>query len=318
MTAFVTVLDDYQEVSLESTDWSGVAAHFAVDVVSEHIADPDELVQRLERSDVVIAMRERTAFPASVLGRLPRLRLLVTTGMGNAAIDLDAARELGILVCGTGGAGNGVPELTLGMMIALTRHFVEEDRAVREGGWQHTIGPGLAGRTLGVVGLGRLGVPVARLAQAFQMEVVAWSPHLTAERSAGHGVRAVSRHELFSSADVVTIHMPLVSETRGLIGADDLGRMSPRSYLINTSRGPIVDEAALISALESGAIAGAALDVYDTEPLPLDHPLRSMPNTLLLPHIGYVTREAYEVFYRDAAEDIVAFVEGAPVRVLNG
>ena len=188
---------------------------------------------------------------------------------------------------------------------------------MRAGGWQHTIGPGLAGRTLGIVGLGRLGIPVAGLARAFQMEVLAWSPNLTAERAEPHGVRAVTKDELFERSDIVTIHMPLSDRSRGLIGADDLGRLGPSSYLVNTSRGPIVDEAALVDALRSGAIAGAALDVYDTEPLPHDHPLRSLPNTLLLPHIGYVTTDAYRIFFGDAVEDIAGFLAGQPVRVLS-
>ena len=261
-------------------------------------------------------MRERTRFPAAVLEQLPALRLLVTTGMVNASIDLDAAARAGVTVCGTGGSGNAMPELTIGMMIALTRNFAQEDAAVRAGGWQHTIGPGLSGATLGVVGLGRLGVPVAKLAQAFDMDVIAWSPNLTAERAAPHGVRAVDKGELFSTADVITIHMPLSAASRGLIGAADLALMKPSAYLINTSRGPIVDEAALIDALAAGRIAGAGLDVYDVEPLPRDHPLRSLPNTLLLPHIGYVTSDNYRTFYRHAVEDILAFTAGAPIRVL--
>jgi phosphoglycerate dehydrogenase-like enzyme len=210
-----------------------------------------------------------------------------------------------------------MPELTIGMIIALTRNFAKEDAAVRAGGWQHTIGPGLSGSTLGVVGLGRLGTPVAALAQAFGMKVIAWSPHLSAERAAEHGVRAVTKAELFSQSDVITVHVPLADGTRGMVGADDLALMKPTAYLVNTSRGPIVDQAALVEALRQNRIAGAGLDVYDTEPLPLDDPLRSLPNTLLLPHIGYVTTDAYRVFYRDAVEDIVAFDAGAPVRVLS-
>jgi phosphoglycerate dehydrogenase-like enzyme len=238
--------------------------------------------------------------------------------MANAAIDMAAASARGITVCGTGAAGNAMPELTIGMIIALLRHFAAEDAAVRAGGWQHTIGVGLAGRTLGVVGLGRLGVPVARLAQAFAMDVIAWSPNLTAERAAAVGARAVSKEELFASADVVTIHMPLSERSRGIVGAAELALMKPSAYLVNTSRGPIVEEAALLDALAAGRIAGAGLDVYDTEPLPREHPLRSMPNTLLLPHIGYVTGDAYEVFYTHAVEDVLAWADGAPVRVLNG
>ena len=316
MSITVTILDDYQDVALAMADWSAIPdARF--DVVNEHIADADALVERLADSDVVVAMRERTPFPAAVLRRLTSTRLLVTTGMSNPSIDLAAAREAGIVVAGTRGSGSAVPELTMGMIISLTRHIAEEDAAVRAGGWQHTIGPGLAGRTLGIVGLGRLGVPVAGLAQAFQLEVIAWSPNLTAERAEPHGVTAVSKEELFIRSDIVTIHMPLSDRSRGLIGAEELSLLGPESYLVNTSRGPIVDEGALVDALRSGAIAGAALDVYDQEPLPSDHPLRSLPNTLLLPHIGYVTTDGYRVFYGDAVEDIVAFLAGTPVRALT-
>ena len=314
--ATITILDDYQQVALTSADWSPVTSDYSVDVVSEHLADPDALVERLRDSEVVVAMRERTPFPAELLDRLPALRLLVTTGMVNASIDLAACHERGITVCGTGGAGNAMPELTIGMIIALTRSFAQEDAAVRAGGWQHTIGPGLSGRTLGVVGLGRLGTPVARLAQAFGMVVIAWSPHLTQDRAGELGVTAVTKEELFSRADVVTLHLPLSTRSRGLVGAADLARMKPTAYLVNTSRGPIVDEQALVAALAERRIAGAGLDVYDVEPLPVDHPLRSLPNTLLLPHIGYVTTDAYAVFYRDAVEDIVAWSAAAPVRVL--
>jgi phosphoglycerate dehydrogenase-like enzyme len=312
----VTILDDYQGVALTSADWSAVSGSYTLDVIGEHIADEDALTARLRESDVIVAMRERTPFPASVLKSLPALRLLITTGPVNASIDLPAAAAAGITVCGTGGAGNAMPELTIGMIIALTRNFAQEDAAVRAGGWQHTIGPGLSGSTLGVLGLGRLGAPVARLAQAFGMSVIAWSPHLSAERAVEHGVRAVTKAELFSQADVITVHVPLADGTRGMVGADDLALMKSSAYLVNTSRGPIVDQTALVEALRENRIAGAGLDVYDTEPLPLDDPLRSLPNTLLLPHIGYVTTDAYRVFYRHAVEDIVAFDAGAPVRVL--
>ena len=314
--SLITVLDDYQSVALTSADWSEVHAAHTVEVITDHIADSTELVRRLADSDIVVAMRERTPFRAETLEALPALRLLVTTGMANASIDLTAAARSGITVCGTGGSGNAMPELTIGMMIALTRNFAQEDAAVRSGGWQHTIGPGLAGSTLGIVGLGRLGVPVANLAHALGMEVVAWSPNLTQERADPHGVRAVGKHELFETADVITIHMPLSDASRGLIGAADLALMKPSAYLINTSRGPIVDEVALLDVLRNGLIAGAGLDVYDIEPLPPDHPLRSMSNTLLLPHIGYVTSDNYRTFYRHVIEDIVAYTAGTPIRVL--
>jgi phosphoglycerate dehydrogenase-like enzyme len=312
----ITVLDDYQDVARTSADWSALA-DCDVDVVTTHIADADELVARLRDSAVVVAMRERTPFPASTLARLPNLQLLVTTGMRNASIDLAAAKARGIPVCGTGGAGNAMPELVIGMLIALGRHFVEEDRAIRDGGWQHTIGPGLTGRTLGLVGLGRLGTAIATLAQAFGMRVIAWSPHLTAERAEAAGVQAVGKQELFETADYVSVHLVLSDTTRGLIGATELTAMKPTAFFLNTSRGPLVDEAALIDVLATGSIAGAGLDVYDTEPLPADHPLRRARNTLLLPHIGYVTTEAYEAFYTGVVEDIVAFRAGRPIRELN-
>jgi phosphoglycerate dehydrogenase-like enzyme len=315
--ATVTILDDYQNVALASADWSAVQARYWVEVLNEHIADEALLVQRLAASEVIVAMRERTPFPARVLAQLPALRLLVTTGMSNAAIDIAAAEQQGVTVCGTTGSGNAMPELTIGLIIALTRNFAQEDAAVRAGGWQHTIGPGLAGATLGVLGLGRLGTPVAALAQAFGMSVIAWSPHLTAERAQPHGVRAVSKRDLFAESDVITIHMPLSDASRGLVQADDLALMRPTAYLINTSRGPIVDEVALIDALRGQRIAGAGLDVYDVEPLPVDHPLRSLPNTLLLPHIGYVTTDGYRTWFEQVVEDILAWTAGTPVRTLE-
>jgi phosphoglycerate dehydrogenase-like enzyme len=312
----VTILDDYQNVALSSADWSAVRERFELDVVREHL-EADALAARLASSEVVVAMRERTAFTDELFDLLPALALLVTTGMKNAAIDLDAAAAHDVLVCGTGGGGNGMPELTLGMMIALTRHFAEEDAAVRAGGWQHTIGPGLAGRTLGVLGLGRLGGPVADLARAFGMEVIAWDRSITPERAAQHGARVVEKEALFEESDLLTLHLPLTDSSRGLVGARELGLMKPSAYLINTSRGPIVDEQALLAALHAGRLAGAALDVYGTEPLPPQHPLRTAPNTLLLPHLGYVTTDQYARFYGDAVADILAWDAGAPVRIVS-
>jgi phosphoglycerate dehydrogenase-like enzyme len=303
----VAVLDDYQQVARELVPWDGLDVAFFAD----HVADDDALIARLEPYEVVVAMRERTPFPRARLERLPNLRLLVTTGMGNASIDIAAAADLGIVVCGTRSLASPTAELTWGLILAVTRNIPAEDRALRDGGWQHTIGPELAGRTLGIVGLGRLGSRVAAIARAFEMEVIAWSQNLTAPE-------AVAREELFARADIVTIHLKLSDRTRGLIGADDLARMKPTAYLVNTSRGPIVDEAALLDALHAGRIAGAALDVYDVEPLPPGHPLRTAPRTVLTPHIGYVTTGTYELFYGDAVEDIEAFRRGAPVRVLTG
>jgi phosphoglycerate dehydrogenase-like enzyme len=266
---------------------------------------------------VLVAMRERTPFTRARLERLPNLRLLVTTGMRNASIDLDAAREQNVTVCGTGALGPPTAELAWALILALTRHVPAEDRAMRAGGWQHTIGPELAGHTLGLLGLGRLGARMAGIARAFEMTPIAWSQNLTAERAAAAGAELVSKAELFRRADIVTVHLVLSDRTRGLVGAPELALMRPTAYLVNTSRGPIVDEAALLDALHAGRIAGAALDVYDTEPLPPDHPLRRAPNTVLTPHIGYVTTGAYERFYRDAVEDIHRWRAGDPVRVLG-
>jgi phosphoglycerate dehydrogenase-like enzyme len=262
-------------------------------------------------------MRERTPLPSDVLARLPDLKLIVTTGMANAVIDTAAAAATGITVCGTSGNVTSTAELTWGLIFAVLRHIPVEDAAVRAGRWQQTIGTGLAGRTLGVVGLGHIGVLVAGVGRAFGMDVVAWSRNLSAERAGTVGVRAVGKAELFSTADVVSVHYVLSERSRGLIGKDDLGRMRPTAVLINTSRGPIVDEAALVEALELGRIAGAGLDTFDTEPLPADHPLRRLPATVITPHLGYVTDDCYRIFYDHIVEDIRAWLKGEPVRVIT-
>ena len=325
----VAILDDYQQVSLASTDWSGVRSLGQIDVFAEHISRTEALVSALEPYDVVVAMRERTPFDADRLGQLPRLRLLVTTGMGNPSIDLEAAAARGVTVCGTGGIGTATAELTWGLILALLRHIPEEDQRLKRagraggaalgfgGGWQQTVGTGLEGKRLGVVGLGHQGRRVADIGRAFGMKVVAWSQNLDHDVARKAHVKAVSKEELFSSSDVVTVHYKLSPRSTGLVGAAELALMKPSAYLVNTSRGPLVDSAALLAALRSGSIAGAALDVYDVEPLPLSDPLRSAPNVVLTPHLGYVTEETYQVFYGDAAEDIVAFAEGKPVRVLT-
>ncbi|PRX46106.1 phosphoglycerate dehydrogenase-like enzyme [Prauserella shujinwangii] len=311
----IAILDDYQNVALELADWDSLGAE--VEVFTEHVADRDELVRRLAGCEVVVAMRERTPFPAALLERLPDLRLLVTTGPRNASIDLAAAERLGIVVCGTGYLPHPTAEHTWALILAAMRNLPVEERSVREGGWQRTVGRGLHGATLGLLGLGRLGSRVARIGQAFGMRTIAWSRHLTPERAAEHDVTAVSEEELLRTADVLSIHLVLSERTRGLLGAEELALLKPTALLVNTSRGPIVDETALVTALREGRIGGAALDVYDVEPLPADHPLRSLPNTVLTPHIGYVTRDLYEVFYRDAVEDIAAYQAGEPVRVLR-
>jgi phosphoglycerate dehydrogenase-like enzyme len=311
----VAVLDDYQDVARTMGPWERLGDRVELTVFTDHLA-PDEVAGALEPFDAVVAMRERTPFPPSLLARLPNLRLLITTGLRNAAIDVGAATERGVVVSGTNATGSSTAELTWALLLAVTRHVCEEDRAVREGRWQHTIGPELAGRTLGLVGLGRIGTRMAAIARAFELRVIAWSPNLTAERAAEAGAEGVSRERLFAEADFVSVHLVLGDTTRGLIGPDDLARMKPTAYLVNTSRGPIVQEAALIEAVRDGAIAGAALDVYDVEPLPPDHPLRSLPNTVLTPHVGYVATGVYEQWWREVVEDVEAFLDGAPVRVV--
>jgi phosphoglycerate dehydrogenase-like enzyme len=286
-----------------------------VRVLHEHLDDP---VEALQGAEVVVAMRERTAFPAEIFDRLPDLKLLVTTGMVNAAIDLAAAAAHGVVVCGTEMHGStNTAELTWALILACRRHVVAEDRALRDGHWQTTIGTDLAGSTLGVLGLGRLGGQVARIGRAFDMRVVAWSQNLTPDRAAEAGATWVPKEELFTTSDVVTVHLKLSGRTTGLVGAADLAAMKPTSILINTSRGPIVDQTALVAALASGSIAGAGLDVFDVEPLPAGHPLRGAPNTVLLPHLGYVTEGAYRTMYEQVVEDIAAWRSGSPVRVLT-
>jgi len=325
----VAILDDYQQVALASADWSAVRELAEIHVFAQHIERTEPLVSALEPFDVVVAMRERTAFDASRLGQLPRLRLLVTTGMANASIDLAAAAARGVTVCGTGGVGTSTAELTWGLILALVRHISEEDGRMKTagraggaalpagGGWQQTVGVDLHGKRLGVVGLGHQGRRVADIGRAFGMKVVAWSQNLDPDHAHKAHVKAVSKEELFASSDIVTVHYKLGPRSVGLVGAAELDLMKPSAYLVNTSRGPIVDSAALLTALRSGSIAGAALDVYDVEPLPLSSALRSAPNVVLTPHLGYVTEDGYRVFYGEAVEDIVAFAKGSPVRVLS-
>jgi phosphoglycerate dehydrogenase-like enzyme len=313
----IAVLDDYQSVAASFCDWSQLPEPAEVVEFHDAVADPDALVARLRPFDVVLAMRERTRFPREVLERLPDLRLLVTTGMRNKSIDVTAATELGITVCGTGSQTTATAELTWALILATLRHVPQEDASIRAGGWQQTLGGDLAGGTLGVVGLGRLGSQVARIGAAFGMDVVAWSQNLTDERAAECGARRVGKEELFATADVVTVHLVWSKRTRGLITAADLARMKPTAVFVNTSRGPIVDEAALVDVLREGRIAGAGIDVYDTEPLPRDHPLRELRRAVLTPHLGYVTRGSYEVYYREAVEDVAAWLSGSPLRVLR-
>ena len=312
----VAVLDDYQGVAREMADWSSLGADFEIVSFRDHLADHGAIVQRLRDFEVIVAMRERTPFPRALLEKLPRLRLLVSTGMRNASIDLAAARERGVVVCGTPGAAGTTGELTWGLILALFRQIPREDRSLRDGRWQTTVGLGLAGKTLGIIGLGTIGSQVAKVGAAFNMEVIAWSQNLDAERASRAGAKRVERDELLARADAVTIHLVLGERTRGLIGERELARMKPTAFLVNTSRGPIVDEAALAAALRKGTIAGAGIDVYDNEPIAPDHPLLAAPNTVLTPHLGYVTRESYSAYFRGAVEDIAAWRRGAPMRVL--
>ena len=313
----VAILDDYQNVAMGLADWKSLPVGTEVVAFRDHLHEIDAVAKRLADFEVVVAMRERTAFPRALLEKLPKLRLLVTTGMRNASIDMKAAADRSVTVCGTSGLPYPTAELTWGLVLALFRRIAVEDRATREGKWQTTLGLGLNGKTLGVIGLGTLGSRVARYGKAFEMEVLAWSQNLTAERAAEVGATLVGKDDLLRRADVVSIHLVLSDRSRGLLGARELALMKRTAYLVNTSRGPIVDEAALIRALQDGTIAGAGLDVFEPEPLALDHPFRKLPNTVVTPHLGYVTEETYRIFFGHALEDVQAFLRGAPVRVLK-
>jgi phosphoglycerate dehydrogenase-like enzyme len=312
----IVVLDDYQGVALRHADWQALPdCH--VKVIRSPLDDTEAVLEALRGAQVAVAMRERTRFDAERLSQLPDLKLLVTTGMANASIDLEAAAAAGIVVCGTGGRRTPTVELAWGLILALARSIPEEDRGMRENRWQETVGFDLHGATLGLVGLGRLGSAMVPIAKAFGMEVIAWSRNLDPAHAEQLGVRAVTKEDLFANADVVSVHYTLGPASVGLIGAAELEAMKPTAYLVNTSRGPIVDTAALLAALQAGTIAGAGLDVYDEEPLSEDHPLRLAPRTVLTPHLGYVTHQTYDVFYGEAVEDIAAWLAGAPVRVLT-
>ncbi|MEV6912875.1 D-2-hydroxyacid dehydrogenase family protein [Amycolatopsis sp. NPDC051071] len=311
----IAILDDYQNVALEYGDWDALDAE--IEVFTHPFVDATDVVARLRGFDVLVAMRERTRFPAEVLDRLPELKLLVSTGKRNAAIDVPAARRNGVVVSATGYLGAPAAEHTWALILAAARNLPTEFRNMSDGGWQTTVGTILHGKTLGLLGLGRLGAGAAGIGKAFGMETIAWSQNLTQEKADPHGVTAVSKEELFARSDVLSVHLVLGDRSRGLVGAPELAAMKPTAILVNTSRGPIVDEVALVDSLRRKEIAVAALDVFDVEPLPSNHPLRTLDNVVLTPHIGYVTREAYEIFYRDAVEDIAAFQAGAPLRVME-
>ena len=313
------ILDDYQNVALTFADWSTLGDAVTVRVFNEHIADREALARALADFDIIVAMRERTPFDAWLFDRLPKLKLLVTTGMRNPSIDLAAAAKHDVTVCGTAGSVGSTAELAWGLIIALARSIPQENALFRSGGrWQTTVGRGVNGKTLGVIGLGNLGARVAKVGLAFEMKVLAWSPNLTRERCAELGVtHAGTLDELLRASDVVTLHVVLNEKSRGLLGARELALMKRDAYLVNTSRGPLIDEQALIAALREKRIGGAGLDVFDHEPLPNDHPLRQLDNVVATPHLGYVTEESYRIFYPQAVEDIQGWIAGSPVRTLG-
>ncbi|NED03218.1 D-2-hydroxyacid dehydrogenase family protein [Streptomyces sp. SID6648] len=313
------VIEDFQSVATTVVDWSPVTDDVEIVTFTEHLATVDEAATALDGFDIVVTLRERVPFPAELFARLPRLRLLVASGMRNSVIDFDAARRHGVEVCGTASSSTPPVELTWALLLGLARGIVPEADALRTGGpWQSTLGADLHGRTLGLLGLGKIGARVARVGLAFGMDVVAWSRNLTKERTDEVGVGlAASKEDLLGSSDFVSVHLALGERTRGLIGAAELARMRPTAYLINTSRAAIVDTDALLAALDAGTIAGAATDVFDVEPLPADDPVRTAPRLLATPHLGYVSRANYETYYGQAVEDIRAFLDGKPVRRLG-
>ena len=312
------ILDDYQNVAMGFADWSPIAKDVEIEAFNKPLGGPDAVIKALQGFAVVIGMRERTPFPRQVIEGLPDLKLLITTGGRNNSFDVKAANERGVTVCGTGGVGSPTTGIAFGLMLELTRHIGLENARMKAGApLQTTIGPDLGGMTLGIIGLGKLGQRSAAVAKAFGMRPIAWSPNLTPERAKEGGAEYASKEELFAQADFITIHIVLSDRSRGLITAADLGRMKKSAYLINTSRGPIVEEKALLAALESKAIAGAGLDVFDTEPLPLDHPFRNMDNVVITPHLGYVSTQNYGKFFPDIVEDIRAWLDGKPVRVIE-
>src|SRR5258705_11298062 len=310
----IAVLDDYQDVALSLADWSVLDGRATVTVFNDHLADADAVIERLQPFEIVCVMRERTPMTRSIIERLPKLGMIASTANRNASIDLEAAEERGIQVVHTGYTSAPTIELTWALILGSARNLVAENASLRGGGWQQSVGDDIAGRTLGVLGLGNVGGAVAQIGNAFGMKVIAWSQNLTTERAAEVRATLVTRDELFREADVVSIHLVLSRRTRGLVGAAELALMKPTARLVNTSRGPIVVEADLVAALKDKKIAGAAIDVFDQEPLPLEHPFRSLPNILATPHIGYVARGLYECFYRDTVENISQWLDGLATR----
>ena len=313
----VAILDDYQGVALRLADWKSLHPDAQIEAFPEHIADLETLAKRLHTFECLVLMRERTPLRRPLIEKLPNLKLVITTGMQNASVDAAALAERGIVFCGTDGLGHSTAELTWGLILALLRNIPREDRAIRQGRWQTTIGYGAKGKTLGIIGLGRLGALVAGYGKAFGMDVIGWSRSLTDARAAELGVKRVEKNEIFERADIVTIHVNLNDSSRGLVGAAELARMKPTAYIVNTSRGPIVEEAALLATLKARRIAGAAIDVYDREPVPKDHPFLELDNVVLTPHLGYVIEEALRINYGNAVENIRAFLDGKPIRLVK-
>lgn len=314
----LAILDDYQGVARALGPWDRLPADLRIEVFRDTLTDPDALAERLRPFDALVIMRERTPFPHTLLERLPNLRLLVTTGMRNRSVDLAACAEKGVTVCGTPGFGNPTVDLTWGLILSVLRRIPEQDRALREGRWQLApLGNTVEGKTLGVLGLGNLGAKVARVGAAFGMRVVAWSPNLTEERAAEAGAGRVDKAALMAESDVLTLHLVLSERSRGIVGAEDIARMKRGAVVVNTSRGPLIDQPALIAALREGRIAGAGIDVYDQEPLPPGHPILSAPKTVLTPHLGYVTEENYRVYFQGAVEAVEGYLKGSPVRALR-
>ncbi|MBE9461455.1 D-2-hydroxyacid dehydrogenase family protein [Dyadobacter subterraneus] len=300
----IAVLDDYQNAALQMADWTALEKVSEITVFNNHLFGQEEIVQRLKPFDVICLMRERTPVSRELLSKLPNLKLIVSTGFRNASIDSSAVNELGIQLENTGYIGSGAPELTWALLMAIARKIPQENASVKNGGWQNTIGTDLKGKTIGIIGLGNIGDKIASIAHVFDMNVIAWSENLTEEKAEANGAKLVSKAYLFQNADFVTVHLVLSERSKGIIGAADLALMKPSAYLINTSRGPLIDENALIDALKQNKIAGAALDVFETEPLPADHPFRTLDNVLATPHIGYVTEDTYKLFFEDTVKII--------------
>jgi len=317
MTTRIAILDDYQNAALDAADWDSLGPEVGIEVFNQYIEGETAAAEALQGFDVVVGMRERTPFPKSLIDALGDLKLLVTSGMLNLSFDMAAARERGIVVSGTAMLGHPAAEHTLALIFALFKKIPAANRIMHEGGWQGSVSETMNGKTLGLLGLGKLGEKVAKVGLALGMDVIAWSQNLTDERCAEVGVTRVGKDALFAESDLISIHLLLSDRTRGLVGRAEFSLMKPSAYLVNTSRGPIVDEGALVEALANNTIAGAGIDVYDTEPLPKDHPLRGLDNAVLTGHTGYVVRELYALAYGEAVEDIRAWMKGEPIRVLN-